>query len=559
MLARLNEANAYIHDCRATGYMVEQHKSLPFISMKVKSFKSLFVVGVAIWCSTGALAFWAGKNYSMGAASAANAKNKTGKDALGRPLSTSRFAAASSRDPGAPTADDLMRLKGKLDPAMLARWAASLSAADCATTLADLQKMPAGAKRDAMMTALYGSWAKQDPKAFLAQAGKMTNPKAKDASTLTALTAWASQDPKGALDYLKQNPGATAALNTQQYDAIIAGYAATNPAEAFNLVSSMPDGQGRNSADTQAKTAAFQSLISALGDQGNFNDAVAMINQVQNNPQMKNQAMGSLISQWANESPMDAANFVAAMDSNTTPQRQKQAYDSQIAQQWAQTDPAAAAAWAAQTDAAQLAANAANGTAGGGPGMGRGGRNNSVLASTVGQWVAEGGVDDAGTFLNTLPASTTKDQAVAAFVAGASSQDPAGSMSWATTISDPVLEARTAGQVAATWQQTDPAGYNAYLATLTPAAAQQLQQSARFGGGGPGGAFAAGGFAGGQGGQGGFGGAGASGGGRRGGGAQVITGGGTVAGGNGGGNGGAQVITTGGGARGGRRGGGGGG
>jgi len=463
--------------------------------MKVKSFKSAMIVGVCLWGATGALAFWAGRSYGIkGSATVAKGGKGATVDVFGRAIDQARLAAGKVN---IPSTEDLLRGKGKIDPANLALWAASLSPADCAKNLDDLQKLPAGAKRDAMLAALSGQWAKTDPKGFLSSSGKMTNPMAKQSSTVTALTALATQDPKAALDWLKQNPGSTTALNTQEYNAIIAGYAANNPAEAFNLVTTMPDGATAFSPESRAKLAAVQALISGVSTSGNYSDAVAMISQLPAGTQLQTQAYSSLVAQWAQSSPADAAAWVASSNSTAGQTRN---YDSMIAADWAQSDPAAAALWAAQQDASLQASNA-NGTGGAGGGGGRGGRN-SLLATAVGTWVAEGGIDDAGTYLNSLPASTSKDQAVAAFVSGSSSEDPAGSMAWASTISNPNLQQRAQDQVAATWIQTDPAGFNAYLATLPTAQAQQLAQAAQFGGGGGGGGLGGGGRRGGGGGAG---------------------------------------------------------
>jgi len=439
------------------------------------------IVSVCLWGATGALAFWAGRNYGLHG-SVAPSKGGKGStvDAFGHIMDQVKMAAGRIN---VPSTEELLRSKGKLDAANLAIWAASLSPADCAKNLDDLQKLPAGQKRDAMLAALSNQWAKTDPKGFLAVSGKMTNPLAKQASTSTALTTWATQDPKAALDWLKQNPGSTSALNTQEYNAIISGYAVSNPAEAFNLVSTMPDGATAFSADSRAKLAAFQALISGVGSTGNFSSAVDMISQLPPGTQLQTQAYSSLVAQWAQTSPADAAAWVAANSANSTA-GQVRNYDSMIASNWAQSDPAAAALWAAQQDATMQASNA-NGTSG--PGGGRGGRGNSLLATAVGTWVAEGGINDAGSYLNSLPASTSKDQAVAAFVNGSSSEDPAGSMAWAGTITNPNLQQRAQDQVAATWSQSDPAGFQAYLATLPQAQAQELtqaaQQAAQFGGG----------------------------------------------------------------------------
>jgi hypothetical protein len=462
--------------------------------MKVKFFKSaksVMIASIFLWGTTGALAFWAGKNYGLKGSTAGGKNGKGGSvDAFGRAIN--QMLANGKGVLNIKSTEDLLRAKGKIDPTDLAIWAASLSPADCAKNLEELQKLPAGAKRNAMLAALSNQWAKTDPKGFLDAAKTMTNPITKAASTATALTSMAAKDPQAALAWLKANPGATDAQNTQEYNAIIAGYAANDPAAAFNMVNTMPDGANANSPESRAKLSALQALISGVGAQGNYGDAAAIVAQLQPG-QMQNQAYSSLVQQWAASSPADAAAWVAASNSTAGQMRN---YDSMIASDWAASDPAAAAAWAAQTDAAQQTAN----------GGGRGGRGNSLLATAVGTWVQEGDVDSAGAYLNSLPASNDKDQAVMAFVTSASVDDPAGAMQWAATITNPQLQLRAEEQDAVPYSQSDPAGWVNYLATQPPAVAQQLaaaaQQGAGFGGGFGGRRGGGGGFAGGAGGGG---------------------------------------------------------
>ncbi len=463
--------------------------------MKVQSFKSIMLVTICVWGVTGAVAFWAGNKFGTNGKLVASASDgsKGDKDALQRALEKAVMAhSGSTKDPGAPATEQLLAFKGKLDPAQLARWAASLSPGDCAKVMADLQKLPAGAKRDAMLGALYDSWAKQDPQGFLTNVGKMTNPTARAAGTAKALNAWAMQDPKAALAWLDKNPGTTGALQAQQFNAIMAGFAANNPDEAYKYVTDMPDGATPNSAQAQAKIAAMQAVISGMADQGKFTDILAMVGQLPPNSQIQMQAYQSMLAQWATNSPADAAQWVAGLDRTQFPQARQ--YASQLVQNWAASDPVGAAQWAA----AQDAANAANATGG------RAGRGGNLLATAVGQMVADGDVDQAGTYLNTLQAGPEKDSAVAAYITGAASQDPAGAMVWAQTISDPNTQNRMTMTVAYTWNQEDPTGFANYLGTLPPATAQQLQAAAAGGGfgfgrggRGQGGGFQAGGFQGG--------------------------------------------------------------
>jgi len=466
--------------------------------MKVKSFKSLLIIGVCLWGATGALAFWAGKNYGNNADAAAK-DAKGGKDA---PRKVNLNGSMLAKDAGAMTEGEILNMKGKPDPLAIARWAANLSPQECASQMVDLQKMPAGAKRDAMLSALYDSWAKQDPQGFLGSLNKMTSPLARQASTSKALTALAAQDPKAALDWLTKNPASTNALQTQQYNAIIAGYAIKSPTEAYAFVTALPDGATPNSPEAQTKIAAMQALVSGMADQGNFTDALALIGQLPANSQMQNQAYSALVTNWIANSPVDAAQWISSLDPNQFSRGQTRQYGNALVQNWALTDPLAAAQWAATQDA-QMQANNPNAQAAGGFG-GRGGRGGNLLASAVGEMVAAGDVDTAGTYLNTLQPGTEKDSAVAAFVTGAAGQDPAGAMQWVKSMSDPNMQARMTNVVASTWSQQDPAGFAAYVSTLDPATAQQMQQAAQNAAAGFGGGFGrGGGFGGGFGGPGG--------------------------------------------------------
>ncbi len=454
--------------------------------MKVQSYKTIMLLSVCSWGVTGAIAFWAGNRFGPNGTLIANAtKGGNGKnqDALQKALEKALTShSASAKDPGAPTVDQLMSLKGKVDPALVARWAASLSPADCAKEMADLQKMPAGTKRDAMLSALYDSWAKQDPQGFLVSSGKMTNPVARQASTTKALTAWATQDPKAALAWLDKNPGATGALQTQQYNAVIAGFAANNPSDAYNYVMGLPDGATPGSPQAQAKIDAMRAVISGMADKGNFADIVTLVGQMPGNSAIQTQAYRELVSQWVANSPTDAAQWITSLDPTQFPQARQ--YSNQLVQSWAQTDPLAAAAWAAQQDAARLAANGQGGARGGG------GRGGNLLATAVGQMVAVGDMDQAGTYLNTLQAGPEKDSAVSAFVTGAANEDPAGAMKWVQQgITNPNTQSRMTSIVAMTWSQQDPAGFNDYLNSMDPNSAQQLRQTVQqmqqnqFGGG----------------------------------------------------------------------------
>ena len=456
--------------------------------MKVKSIKSFMFIGVCVWGVTGALAFWAGKTMGSHAATPAVTKAKsTAKNSY-----NFVSGSTSTKDPGAPLDGDLLSRKGKLSAADVARWAASLDPKEYADEMGKLQALPAGAKRDAMLTALYDTWAKQDPVAFLAAGPKMTNPAARTAALTDALNSWGAKDPKAAMDWLKANPGPTIALNAQEYNSILTGYAATNPTDALAMVTAMGE---TNPGDLATKRQAMQAVISGMAQNGDFTNIPAMIDGLPTN--MQNSAYNQLLQSWGAESPVDAAKWITSLD----PQYQTR-YGRTLITSWAMSDPLAAAQWAATQDINNPnGLNGGGGAGGGGPGGGRG--NNSLLAQTINSWVAAGGVDDAGQYLNSLPASTDKDKAVSSFVSNVMTEDPSGAMNWAKTIADPNTQLQSMDRVAGTWNQIDPQGFQQYLGTLDQStAAQLLQASQQYAGGfGPGAGFGPGGGGGRRGGR----------------------------------------------------------
>jgi hypothetical protein len=452
--------------------------------MKVQSFKSFMLISVCVWGSTGALAYWAGTLNTHGGSSAASTRSKS---ASGKTLVNFAVGGTSAKDPGAMVDVDLLQMKGKLSAADIARWAASLDPKEYASEMSKLQGLPAGAKRDSMLAALYDVWAKQDPVAFL-QAGKqMTNPAARTAALSDALTTWGGKDPKAALDWLKTNPGATLALNNQEYNSIITGYAATDPSDALAMVTAMGETSG---TDLAAKQGAMQALIAGMAQNvvdGNFSDLTTMIDGLPAN--MQNSAYNQLLASWVADSPTTAAQWISSL----APQYQGR-YGQTLIASWAETDPADAAAWAAQQDAD----SAANGQA---PAGGRrGGGGGSLLAQTITDWVSAGDAADAGNYINGLPASADKDTAVSSFVSSVMTESPSSAMGWAQTITDPAIQQQSMDRVAATWNQQDPDAFQQYLTTLDPATAASLQQASQQyagGGGGRGGAFGQAGGAGG--------------------------------------------------------------
>jgi hypothetical protein len=418
----------------------------------MKIITSRILAPIALGLVTGAAGYAIGHHAALSAA-AASAKARTASTTPKSHVRTGATIVVSASD-----VDKFLNAKGKPDAAALADWAKNLNPDECASYIAMLQKMAPGLQRDAVLDAIIGSWAGQDPKGFLAETKGITGPRMREQGVDAALKAWAGQNPADALQWIKDNPGGAPGTAMQaRYLAAFSGYAAADPQAAFAAANGL---DGSTVANQRLKNQAVQAVMSSLADQGKFTDATSLIGQMPDG-NMKNQALSSIATSWAESNPVDASAWVSAM---TDPQQQA-TLGAQVAAQWAATDPVAAATWAAQMDAqASAAAQANGGTA----------TNGYLLADAMRTW-ASYDLDGTGDFLNQLPASPDKDGAVATFALYAAQEDPASAMNWVNTISDPQMQQRLAMVTALEWQQTDPDGYNQFISTTNVLSPQQIQ------------------------------------------------------------------------------------
>jgi hypothetical protein len=399
-----------------------------------------------------ALAFWAGRLSHAPAPTAPvnnikNYKNSTYTD--GR-------AALATTDSGTGLSlSDLLNAKGKPNADLLAAWAKNLTPGQIAEALKALQDLPAGLQRDAILNAVINAWATGDPQGFLANAGNVTVPRLREVGVDSALRTWAADDPKAALTWLQQNPGsAPPAAQRQRFAAAIAGYASTDPQGALTAVAALG---GNSPADLMLRNNAIQALTNAVADSGNFSDALTMFGQLPAG-QLQNRAYTNLVQRWAETNPEDASTWIATL----TDPNQRNQLGTRVAQTWAASDPAAAATWAAQMD--NQAALDPSGD----------GQSTQLLASAIRSWSAYD-LDAPAQFLNQLPASEGKDDAVALFAMSAGQQDPDGAIQWVGTIADPDMRSRAATMVALEMLSQDPDAANQFLANTTLLTDQQKQ------------------------------------------------------------------------------------
>jgi hypothetical protein len=217
--------------------------------------------------------------------------------------------------------------------------------------------------------------------------------------------------------------------------------------------------------DKQVKSKAMEGIAEGMSSQGKFTDAIALFNQL---PTGTSQSDGltRVADLWAVAAPQDTANWIANV---TDPQLQNDLGQS-LTDVWRNSDPQTAAAWAAQIDQAAAAGGAAVAS------NYNGNSNNldSLLTNVIDNW-SKTDLNAAGQFLNQLPASSVKDDAIASFASRAAQDNPASAMGWVATIADPQAQQQAAMSVAKQWVKQDPATLAQFLGTTNMLTPQQIQ------------------------------------------------------------------------------------
>ncbi len=418
----------------------------------MKSPKIKLLLMTATWCATAGAAFWYGR-HSATPDSKANMVAVKGKALTDRaPAIIINPAQAKA----APTTNDLLHSKTKPTPEDLKAWADSLDPAQCAAMLDDLQKLPGGDPRDAMLDAMIASWAARDPETYLTGYAKITNPRSRETGVGDALKAMATKDPKAAVAWLTDSKEALPnGMLAQRYRLAIQGIAANDPQVALEYVKGLDTG---STANAQIQRQGLNAVADALAADGKFTDAAKMFAGLTDETQ-RDIATNELMVKWAQSNPADATAYLNGM----TDPAQRGQLASQVVATWARNDPQAAAAWAAKFDA--------SGTDATGQPAG------AALAYAMRSW-SRYDLDGPAQFLNTLTPSAGTDPAVVTFTMQARNVDPSTAMVWANQITDNATRDKTTGAIALSLLANgNVTAVNQMIAnhTITPEQAQWLQ------------------------------------------------------------------------------------
>lgn len=276
-------------------------------------------------------------------------------------------------------------------------------------------------ERMQQMGMLYYAWGQVDAPAAVAYAEAQGGRRA-EMATSVALSSWASLDPASARAWVEgsENP-------TRYQRGLLIGWSENNPLQALQYISEQSDESQLMNRWTAPQVA--NNLIKSRGEMA-IDDLAAMPAS-----RNRNELLKRLADELGETNPEGAASRLSSIDD---PDILKTAVP-EVAQEWAQNDPAAAVDFVNKyKENTDLYARA--------------------MAEVIEEW-AERDPYEAGLYLNEQPASPELDRSVAEYSREAVKVDPEGAMSFAVSVNDDRLRTDTINRVARDWKRASPEAY----------------------------------------------------------------------------------------------------
>lgn len=202
-----------------------------------------------------------------------------------------------------------------------------LAQSDPAIAITYAEDMPPGQSRDQALASIANTWANHDPAA--AMEWVLTRSPAEQHRLLSSVAYnLANENPELALAYIDRLDGA---LRSEWIGQIISSLSYQNPQIALDWAARHRDDPNHDQW--------MQAIISGLAA-GDVRRAAALLDTI-SDPQIAHNATVQLAHQWANQDPAAAARWVASLPAGDADAGLVQA----VVTSWQSYDPAAAAAW----------------------------------------------------------------------------------------------------------------------------------------------------------------------------------------------------------------------
>ncbi|MDA9260764.1 hypothetical protein N9P58_02740 [Puniceicoccaceae bacterium] len=388
--------------------------------------RSSLVLYLAVWFASIALAFFIGRALS----STGTSTEQTASEALSAAQLQEAVRSATARvdTAGAATgeaeAEDTFEQLRTQSSAM----ARQLLNAALAVPISD-------PGRSETINQLLEQLAASDPLAALEFADGIASLRDAERARNNILEVWASNEPMAALAWADSAlADVPYNLRNSQMEAIIRGFAETNPKGAFNYANALSEA---TTSELRLKNRLLSEVIETQIGGGGLAEAQTTIALMPDGPSKEN-LQRELVNEWAAFDPVSAAAYVQGLGSDAST-----GMKTALIGEWAESDPAAAAAWLSNLSTEDPAYSHAT-------------------TQITSEWTRYD-LTASSEWLNSLPASPELDRAVATYTYRAAQEDPPTAMSWAESINNANMRNRMMQQVAANWKNDDPEGFTSYL------------------------------------------------------------------------------------------------
>ena len=388
--------------------------------------RSSLVLYLAVWFASIALAFFIGRALS----STGTSTEQTASEALSAAQLQEAVRSATARvdTAGAATgeaeAEDTFEQLRTQSSAMTRQ----LLNAALAVPISD-------PGRSETINQLLEQLAASDPLAALEFADGIASLRDAEQARNNILEVWARNEPMAALAWADSAlADVPYNLRNSQMEAIIRGFAETNPKGAFNYANALSEA---TTSELRLKNRLLSEVIETQIGGGGLAEAQTTIALMPDGPSKEN-LQRELVNEWAAFDPLSAAAYVQGLGSDAST-----GMKTALIGEWAESDPAAAAAWLSNLSTEDPAYSHAT-------------------TQITREWTRYD-LTASSEWLNSLPASPELDRAVATYTYRAAQEDPPTAMSWAESINNANMRNRMMQQVAANWKNDDPEGFTSYL------------------------------------------------------------------------------------------------
>ncbi len=300
-----------------------------------------------------------------------------------------------------------------VDPAAASQW---------------VQNLPDSHQRLLALQAIYSSWAASDVTSACAAAGLVSDPDLRSKLYTEIGSRWAKSDAGAALAWMQSLPSDE---SIQAFRSVLLHLSQSAPAEAMNRALAL-------------QTQGASETVSFLLQQWSARDATGAAQWLKTLPAgpRRDAALADLLPAWAAADPKAAASEVLAAANAESRVEMLNV----VAASWAKKDPAAAMTWALKSQDADV-------------------MNAGVIQSIITQWTARG-TDAVASWLDTLPQSGFRDDAIAAFARNIGGEHPQTALAWANTITESTRRSEVLQGIALRWLEEDESAARPALAAL---------------------------------------------------------------------------------------------